>query len=79
MDKRGMLHSGEPGMSLRDWFAMKADLSGYKFETMHDAAQYLKEVYPASPTAEFLFGMSFRLNAKLRYQIADAMIAERNK
>ncbi len=70
-----MAHSG---MSLRDWFAAneepKVDFPSYEV-----AAEFLGEPTPELDDFPALVAFSARLNAKLRYMVADAMLAARSK
>lgn len=68
---------GAPGMSLRDYAAIHADLSRMVFPDTDAAAAFLGE--PAPVDLNEAIALSARVAARLRYQFADAMLAERSK
>ena len=65
------------GMTLRDWFAATIPIEGMKFNTFEEAEKFLGEELPdlSDALATMAFGM--RLEAKIRYQYADAMLKAR--
>lgn len=74
---RGPVLIHEPGMTLRDYAAIHADLSRMQFPDTNAAAAYLGE--PAPDDLNEAIDLSARVAARLRYQFADAMLAERAK
>jgi hypothetical protein len=72
-------HDAPPGMSLRDWFAGHVDLTGYNFSNTDTASKCLGIDPPFDESADEMARFGHRLQAALRYAIADAMIAERSK
>jgi hypothetical protein len=64
-------------MSLRDWFAGQADAREYDFPDIAEAAAFLGEEQPDHTNMVALISFSIRLQARLQYMIADAMLAER--
>lgn len=65
----GDLHAGEPGMTLRDWFAGQA-LAGLMANGFAMQSAYEENVAPSIFGAELV---------RLSYQAADTMLAERTK
>jgi hypothetical protein len=63
-------------MSLRDYFAVHADLSHVDFRPPRVVALYMGEDEPGAGIAAAV-DLSARLTARLRYQFADAMLAAR--
>lgn len=66
-------------MSIRDWFAGQYDVSSIKFPDVESAARFLGEEPPDRSNFASLVELSFRLNAKLKYIGADAMLAARKE
>ena len=66
-------------MELRDEFAMNADISDFKFPDMDSTAKWFRIDPPFDDSDREQIMFVIRLTAALRYAIADAMIAERNK
>jgi len=65
-------------MSLRDWFAGQATVGDTKFPDIETMAEYVGETNtPREDDWLALLAMSHRAMAKLRYDQADAMLAER--
>lgn len=86
--------AGSPGMTLRDYFAVHCDQPGEAEIivaaglTSLSSAGYFVTGFPDDPDKKITFTDwwrevsqegRFRLYAKVRYAIADAMIAERDK
>lgn len=67
------------GMTLRDYFAIHADLSKMEFNSMSALVEFVGEEEPDSIDDAYVMGLGARVNAKLRYLLADAMLAERKK
>jgi hypothetical protein len=67
------------GMSLRDWFAGGADVSGFEFGSLDALGAFLGEEIPGSLSHELTIALSMRAAAKLKYMAADAMLSERAK
>lgn len=63
--------------NLRDLFAIHADTSAVKFQTVENAAAFLG--VPEPTTIEGKVEVCARVVARLRYIYADAMIAERKR
>lgn len=69
---------GDPGMPLRDYFAIHADLEGLEFASLADGAAFLGEPAPDSgDDLAVLISFSARVMAKARYIYADAMLSAR--
>lgn len=64
------------GMSLRDWFAGQADVSGYKL-TPEMLEQFIGTKYPGVENVEKLIQFGLDAESKLRYMMADAMLKAR--
>lgn len=72
----------EPGMTLRDYFAAQADVSDYKMSDTSKLCAFVGEPEPDRDEPDYIAKMivvSTKAAAKLRYMLADAMIAERDK
>lgn len=67
------------GMSLRDWFASNADVSGISFANSAEGAIWMGEPCPGPEDFDALIGLNARLIARLKYIMADAMLAERER
>lgn len=65
------------GMTLRDYAAIHADMSGFDFGSLETAAKFMGEDMPNLENTEAVFGLAMRARAKLRYMDADAIIAAR--
>lgn len=65
------------GMSLRDWFAGHADLSGVEFPDYDTAAKALGIDPPFDDSVSEQLRFSARLAAALRFMFADAMLSRR--
>ncbi|MBZ9873116.1 hypothetical protein LB542_19905 [Mesorhizobium sp. BR1-1-9] len=78
--ENGLGHIAD-GMTLRDWFAAHADISSLDFGDEKTAAKATGISYALgeNPTPHELVLFSARVNAALRYALADAMIAQRSK
>ncbi len=63
----------------RDEFAGQQNVDAWEFPDTQTAARFIGEVAPATGGTEVTIAMWFRVQAKLKYMAADAMIAERNK
>lgn len=72
----GSHHGGsQAGVSLRDYAAIHADLSKVDFPDLTTVAEYVGE-----PVPDDYFGMlrmAAKAQSKLRYELADAMLAAR--
>jgi hypothetical protein len=68
-------------MSLRDYFAIHSDTSQFNFGDAESAARAagISDPPAADATSHELVLFSARVNAALRYFLADAMLAERAK
>lgn len=73
----GLLSS--PGMTLRDWFAGHADITGYEFPDCDTAAKVMNINPPFDESFDEKVRFGFRLQAAMRFALADAMIAARSK
>lgn len=69
---------GSPGMTLRDYFAAKADLGKVEFADLGVAEGLMGRKMPTDDVAETI-GWQAELTAKLRYMMADAMIKAREE
>ncbi len=65
------------GMTLRDYFAIHADVSKFEFGRLEDAARLLGMSVPDQIDMAALMEFGLKAQAKLRYMVADAMIAAR--
>ena len=65
------------GMKLRDWFAGKADISGFSFPGHEHAAEWLNMPVPTNDDEALI--LSTKIIARIRYLCADAMLAERER
>lgn len=80
-DRSGQIAETQCGMSLRDWFAGTMDLREIEFPNVETLCEYLGES-PLDPSEQGwvnLLHLALRAQAKLRYEHADAMLAEREK
>ena len=66
-------------ISLRDRFALSADMSSTSFATLEFAAKFACIEFPSDPTAEDALRISAAAVAKARYIYADAMLEARKQ
>lgn len=71
------LASMHPGMSLRDYAAIHADVEGIEFPNWKSLASYVDEEEPDTKDFAGLLALTAKAKAKLRYMYADAMLAAR--
>lgn len=64
------------GMTLRDWFAGTMTIGDTNFPSVKEAAEFAGVEEPSDFTG--LIELGAKVNAKLRYLAADAMLAARN-
>lgn len=77
MFKRGLEYSAsQTGMSLRDYFAANIDIKA-EFPSQQDMEDFMGEEVPENRVEQIEY--SLKTIAKLRYMLADAMLAERDK
>lgn len=74
---RGPVAIYAPGMSLRDYAAIHADITKVAFPDVQSLADFCGEAVPQDRFG--LLALSARAQAKIRYMHADAMLAERAK
>lgn len=67
------------GMSLRDYFAIHADVSKFEFHNADDLADKLGIARFDGEDALDVIRFGCEVNAAIRYRLADAMLAERAK
>lgn len=67
------------GMSLRDYAAINLPGLDVKFEGLEHAAKSLGLTAPAEDDMPGILQFAFEIEAKMRYMLADAMLAERGK
>ncbi len=67
----------ELGMSLRDWFAVRVEVNAYSFPDADTAARVMNIDPPFDDSASEQMRFGFRLQAAIRYAIADAMLEAR--
>lgn len=70
---------GHNGMSLRDWFAGQADVTDWKINDLDVAAAFVGLPTPTMEDADEAFRLGAAVQAKLKYMLADAMLALRAK
>lgn len=74
------MHDPQEGMSLRDAFAKDVDVSQYQFPSYESAAKALGlDDPPVESSLPEAIAFSVKVQARLRYMIADAMLEERGK
>lgn len=78
-DRSGVSRWEENGMSLRDYAAIHTDMDGLRFPSIHDAAKFMGEKPPDSDNTMDVLMLSMRVEARLRYMKADAMLAARKE
>lgn len=71
------IYQDQTGMSLRDWFAGTINLDAFPFMDLKIAAEYLGVDYPDLTTSGPRLELTIKVIAKLRYEIADAMLEQR--
>lgn len=72
---RGPVVIFAPGMSLRDYAAIHADMSQMRFGSTAEAAEFMGEPIPTDLAGAIR--LSARAVARLRYEFADAMLKAR--
>lgn len=65
------------GMSMRDYFAIHADLGKTEFGTADELSKFAGIAIPIDPTPADLLWVSAVAAAKIRYLFADAMLKAR--
>ncbi|MEY4034570.1 MAG: hypothetical protein RL492_1764 [Verrucomicrobiota bacterium] len=76
-DAHGTIIPAEYGMSLRDYFAIHADVSGTQFPTIQAMADFIGVDLPNNPDFSFLMQVAAMAHAKIKYAVADAMLKAR--
>lgn len=75
-------YPSDPGMTLRDYFATHSDVSDYELHDFGQLCALAGEPEPDRTAADYtlrIIDVSTKAAAKLRYMLADAMLAERQK
>ena len=75
----GPVNPRREGMSLRDYAAIHADIDGYKFTSMSMAAAFAGMPDPGREDLIAQFEVSAACVARMRYMLADAMLAARTE
>lgn len=66
-------------MSLRDYFAIHADIARIDFASMNHVAEFIGEAPPDDDDFPALLTLGMKVASRLRYMYADAMLAERER
>jgi hypothetical protein len=66
-----------PEMTLRDWFAGNMPIQSYNINDISDAAAFVGISPPDADDFEAMFELAAKVEAKVRYIYADAMLAAR--
>jgi hypothetical protein len=76
---RSYVADGHNGMSLRDYMAIHANVEDTQFSSIADLCEFVGEEARSNMEMPEMIALAAKAAAKLRYQFADAMLAERAK